>query len=495
MHNILADATEVETVATPLRATTTQRRPAKLQFDDRSAMLHALIRSHLLIELTPDGQFLNANDTFLTAFGYTLEEIKGRSHSILLQTTEREATEDAQFWAQLRRGDFLANEFARVDKYGRLVWLQGSYNPVFDAAGKVYKVVAIASDITAKKEAALNQEARLSAIGRQAALVEEREKQAAAEMQIKVSTLLDVLSAAAKGDLAQVLPFAGTDPAGQIAAGLARLLADLRLSITGIGQATMGMAASSEELAEIALHLTRSSQDASEQANGVSRSSEQVSANVSVVAASSEEMLASIREISKSATEAARVAKTAVSIADGTNLTISKLGISSQEIGKVIKVITSIAQQTNLLALNATIEAARAGEAGKGFAVVANEVKELAKETARATEEIGQKIDAIQADTAAAVKAIGEVSEIINQVNDISSTIASAVEQQTATTNEIGRNVSDAARGTAEIAQNIGHVASAIEQTTAGARKTQNASRALNEMGAQLQTLVSRFKI
>ena len=182
-------------------------------------------------------------------------------------------------------------------------------------------------------------------------------------------------------------------------------------------------------------------------------------------------------------------------MAEETNQTIDKLGVSGQEIGKVIKVITSIAQQTNLLALNATIEAARAGEAGKGFAVVANEVKELAKETARATEEIGQKIDAIQADTQAAVRAIGQVSEIINQVNDISGTIATAVEEQTATTNEIGRNVTDAARGTSEIAQNVSKVATATEQTNEGAQSTQSAAQSLSEMASQLQLLVNRFAI
>jgi methyl-accepting chemotaxis protein len=171
------------------------------------------------------------------------------------------------------------------------------------------------------------------------------------------------------------------------------------------------------------------------------------------------------------------------------------LGDSSVEIGKVIKVITSIAQQTNLLALNATIEAARAGEAGKGFAVVANEVKELAKETAKATEEIGQKIDAIQSDTKGAVTAIGEISQIINQINDISNTIASAVEEQTATTTEIGRNVSEAARGTAEIAKNISGVATAAQSTTEGANDTQKASKALSEMASQLQSVVGKFQV
>jgi methyl-accepting chemotaxis protein len=187
------------------------------------------------------------------------------------------------------------------------------------------------------------------------------------------------------------------------------------------------------------------------------------------------------------------VSKAAVGVAETTNSTIAKLGESSVEIGKVIKVITSIAQQTNLLALNATIEAARAGEAGKGFAVVANEVKELAKETAKATEEIGQKIDAIQSDTKGAVQAIGEISAIINQINDISNNIASAVEEQTVTTNEIGRNVGEAAKGTNEIAKNIGGVAIAAQNTTRGAADMQKAAQSLSGMAAQLQGLVSKF--
>jgi methyl-accepting chemotaxis protein len=261
--------------------------------------------------------------------------------------------------------------------------------------------------------------------------------------------------------------------------------------LSTIGETSITIAASADELTAVSKQLSNHASDTSQQANSASQTSAQVSANVNMVAASSEEMMASIREISKSATEAARVAKSAVTIAEATNQTIHQLGASSSEIGKVIKVITSIAQQTNLLALNATIEAARAGEAGKGFAVVANEVKELAKETARATEEIGQKIDAIQTDTGAAVRAIGEVTHIITQVNDISNVIASAVEEQTATTTEIGRNVAEAAVGSNEIATSIAGVAHSAELTMAGVVETQSAARSLSEMAAQLQSMAS----
>ncbi len=178
-----------------------------------------------------------------------------------------------------------------------------------------------------------------------------------------------------------------------------------------------------------------------------------------------------------------------------TNVTVTKLGESSAEIGQVIKVITSIAQQTNLLALNATIEAARAGEAGKGFAVVANEVKELAKQTAKATEDISQRIGAIQADAKSAVDAIRMISEIVGQVNDIAGTIATAVEEQSATTSEMSRNVSEAAKGSGEVARYITSVATAAQSTSAGASDSQRAAQQLARMSTELRALVGQFKI
>jgi methyl-accepting chemotaxis protein len=323
----------------------------------------------------------------------------------------------------------------------------------------------------------------------------DRERQNRDELQHKVDSILAVVQAAAAGDLTREIAVRGEDAIGQMGEGLSGFLGNLRSSMHQISQNAQALGASSEELSAISQQMANASEETATQANVVSAASEEVSTNVGVVATGSEEMLASIREISKSANEAARMARNAVSVAENTNSTISKLGDSSVEIGKVIKVITSIAQQTNLLALNATIEAARAGEAGKGFAVVANEVKELAKETAKATEEISQKIEAIQGDTKGAVKAIADISSVINQINDISNTIASAVEEQTATTNEIGRNLSEAAKGAGEIARNITGVATAAQSTTQGATDTQAAARSLSEMASALQQLVGRFQV
>jgi methyl-accepting chemotaxis protein len=302
--------------------------------------------------------------------------------------------------------------------------------------------------------------------------------------------------AIAGGDLTlDDLKLLSDDEIGDLTKAMNKMNGSLKDMIMAIAENAQHVASASEEFSSVSQQITANSQETSAQANVVSNATTQVSQNLQTVATGAEEMGASIKEIAKNATEAAKVATAAVRTAETTNATVAKLGESSAEIGQVIKVITSIAQQTNLLALNATIEAARAGEAGKGFAVVANEVKELAKETAKATEDISRKIGAIQTDTQAAVEAIGSISTVIKQINDISNTIASAVEEQNATTNEMARNVSDAAHGSGEITSNIAGVAQAAESTSRGAGDAQKASVQLVETSAQLRKLVEQFKI
>ncbi len=306
---------------------------------------------------------------------------------------------------------------------------------------------------------------------------------------------LTVLQALADGDLRQQIEVNSTDEIGDMGRALNRAIEGVAKAIQSIAENAIRVAGASEELSSTSEQIMANSEETSAQANVVSNAAQQVSQNLQTVATGAEEMGASIREIAKNATEAAKVATSAVRVAETTNATVAKLGESSTEIGQVIKVITSIAQQTNLLALNATIEAARAGEAGKGFAVVANEVKELAKETAKATEDISRKIEAIQTGTQAAVDAIATISTVINQINDISNTIATAVEEQNATTNEMARNVSEAAHGSGEITSNIGGVAQAAESTSRGAGDTQKAAQQLVETSAELRRLVEQFKI
>ncbi|MFZ0992315.1 MAG: methyl-accepting chemotaxis protein, partial [Candidatus Sulfotelmatobacter sp.] len=291
------------------------------------------------------------------------------------------------------------------------------------------------------------------------------------------------------------LPIESEDEIGRANSALNTMKNNLRSTLQEISETAESVSNASQELTNTSQQISVNSQETSAQAHVVSDAAQQVNQNLQTVATGAEEMGASIREIAKNATEAARVATSAVKVVETATTTVSKLGESSNEIGQVIKVITSIAQQTNLLALNATIEAARAGEAGKGFAVVANEVKELAKETAKATEDISGKIEAIQGDTKAAVEAIASISEVINQVNGISTTIATAVEEQNATTNEMSRNVSEAAHSSGEITSNINGVAQAAESTSQGATDTQKAAQQLSENSAELRRLVAQFKI
>jgi methyl-accepting chemotaxis protein len=510
----------------------------KRAFADFAGQIQAISKSQAVIEFNMDGTVLTANDNFCRALGYSLDEIKGRHHRMFVAENDRNSAAYTDFWAALNRGEYQAAEYKRIGKGGKEVWIQASYNPILDLNGKPFKVVKYATDITAEKLRNADYAGQLHAINKSQAVIEfnldgavltandnfcrtlgyslaeiqgkhhslfveesERNSHAyrefwaalkrgqyqAAEykrlgkggkevwIQASYNPIFDL-----NGNPYKVVKFA-TDVSGQ-----ARARIEMGRIVKTLGE-------SSSSLNSVSQMMGSSAEETASQATMVSAASEQVSKSVQTVAAGTEEMTASIREIAKSASESARIAATAVAAAESTNRTISKLGDSSVEIGKVIKVITSIAQQTNLLALNATIEAARAGEAGKGFAVVANEVKELAKETAKATEDISQKIEAIQADTKGAVSAIGQIGAVIAQINDISSTIASAVEEQTATTSEMSRNIAEAAKGSAEIVENISGVATAAFETSKGAANTQEAATELSELAGNLQRIASQL--
>ncbi|MFO0902044.1 MAG: PAS domain-containing methyl-accepting chemotaxis protein [Pirellulales bacterium] len=513
----------------------TRQRVLELEYQGQ---IEAIKRSQAVAEYDLAGNLIDANSIFLKTVGYSIEELRGRSHGLLVDESTRDSAEYRELWQRLNRGEFVTGDFRRTAKGGREVYFHGAYIPLVDNIGQPQKFVKIASDVTESRLRHADYEGQVAAIRRVQAVVEftldgtitdandiflqtlgyRREEVIGRHHSLFVDSNDSASSAYRQfwSDLA-----AGREKTGRFRriaksggeiwiqgsyfpildyAGrpfkivkYASDVTQLKHVETSLESTVHTLASSAQELTTVSQQMASNSEETSAQANVVSAAAEQVSRNVGTVASAAEEMGASIKEIAKNANDAARVATSAVKVAEKTNAIVTKLGESSTEIGNVVKVITSIAQQTNLLALNATIEAARAGEAGKGFAVVANEVKELAKQTAKATEDIGGRIFTIQSDTKSAVDAISQIGAIIGQIHDIQSSIASAVEEQTATTSEITRSVTEAALGTREIAQNVLGVAEAARCTTEGAAQTKSSADELARLASELQQLVARL--
>ncbi|SDS45084.1 methyl-accepting chemotaxis protein [Actinoplanes derwentensis] len=306
---------------------------------------------------------------------------------------------------------------------------------------------------------------------------------------------VEVLTSIRDGDLTVRTELHGKDEVGVLAEALDQSTAAMAGMVRQVADNAHHVAAASEELSSVSVQMSSAAEETSAQAGTVSDAAGIVSQNVQTVAAGADEMGVAIREIANSATQAAAVSTQAAQTAERTTGIVAKLGQSSAEITSVVQTITSIAEQTNLLALNATIEAARAGEMGKGFAVVASEVKDLAQETARATDDITKRISSIQAETEEAVLAIGDITEVIARINDYAATIAAAVEEQTATTNEMARNVSEASSSAGDIAGNISGVAEAANATATGATETQATAQELARMAEELHQTISVYRV
>jgi methyl-accepting chemotaxis protein len=516
----------------------------EIERQNMKAVMAAFDSSFAYVEFDPSGAVLSANNIYLNLMGYRSDEVVGKQHRLFVDPVQANSPAYAQFWAELKAGRGQSDTYKRVMKDGRQVWLQAAYAPVTDEKGVVRKIVKIATDVTETKTRNADFEAQITAIKVALAVVEfdlegnvvgvndrflRTVGYTADEVVGRHHRMLVEPAHAASREYQQ---FWQELAAGKIQTGeylrigrggrriwlqasynpildldgrvtkVVKYASDVTERIEGqeqlarvfeeVARSSTSLSSSSQELASVSQQMASNAQETSNQAGTVAAAANQMSKSVSTVSTGIEEMNASIREIARNASEANKIAGAAVSAAKTTSETVGKLGGSSNEIGKVIKVITSIAQQTNLLALNATIEAARAGEAGKGFAVVANEVKELAKETARATEDISQKIAMIQGDTERVVQAITEIGTTISKINDIQTTIASAVEEQTATAGGIVRTIADAAKATSQISDNIASVATAAKNTNEGAASTEAAAASLLQMAIGLQRIVGQ---
>jgi methyl-accepting chemotaxis protein len=521
----------------------TEKLKLEEEVEAKNLLFSALSKSQANIEFKLDGTVVSANDNFVKALGYNkAEDIVGKHHSIFCEKNYVASQAYKDFWNKLNRGEFEQGEFMRITKDGKEIWINASYNPVFDANGKVIKVVKFASDITKAKTEALK--AELEA-GRVTSMMENAPVNAMmADLNFTIS-YMNPKSRETLKTIEKLLPVSVDKIVGgsidifhKSPEKQRRMLADPRnlphrakinvgteimdLLVSPIydksrnylgpmvtwelvtakvqlaetlDQTSQQLASAAEELSAVANQMSANAAMTSEKSNTAAANSEEVSKGVQTVATNTEEMVASIKEISRSSSEAAGISKDAMKKAADTNTTITQLGEASQEIGNVIKVISSIAQQTNLLALNATIEAARAGDAGKGFAVVANEVKELAKQTAKATEDITNKIGAIQESSKGAVGAIAGISKVIEQINSISLTIAAAVEEQTATSNEVSRVMQESSGAVEGITQIVRSVAGAAQESSTGAAQTLEASKGLSNLASRLKDLVTKLQV
>jgi len=484
---------------------------------EAAAKLAALDKSQAIIEFEMDGTIVTANKNFLDALGYSLDEIRGKHHSMFVEASHRDSADYRAFWDDLRRGNFRAAEYKRIGKGGKEIWIQASYNPLLGRDGKPFKVVKFATDITAEKLKNAEYQGQIAAIGKAQAVIsfeldgtiidanqnfldtlgyriEEirgQHHRMFVEPSYRESADYRAFWEALRQGRFQAAEYKRIGKGGKeiwIQASynpifdmsgrpfkVVKFATDITAQVKERHHRIEAQKGIDAELGSITDAVSK----ASEQATGAASASTQTSSNVQAVASGAEELAHSVSEISRQVVHALEITNEAVHQADHTNTTITTLLAATQKIGEVVDLINSIAAQTNLLALNATIEAARAGEAGRGFAVVASEVKNLATQTSKATDEIGSQIAEVQSTTKEAVGAISGISQTIARINEISTNIATAVEEQEAVTRDMSANMQVAAEGVETITRGMNEIAMATRRVDEATRRVKEASRAL----------------
>ncbi|MFC6199044.1 methyl-accepting chemotaxis protein [Ponticaulis profundi] len=466
--------------------------------------MEALDRSQAIIEFHPDGTIRNANQNFLDTVGYSLEEIRGKHHSIFVAPNERNSDAYKAFWAELRAGQFKSAEFRRFGKDGREVWIQASYNPIKNEAGDVIAVMKIASDTTQAKLASAENAGQIDALYRSQAVIHftpngrildanenflETTGYSLDEIQGRHHSMFvakeekgpeyDAFWKALQNGEYQAAQYRRIGKNGRefyINAtynpifdmdGKVFKVVKFATDETGRMKRNETMKAIDADIARIQTAITKVVAEAEKSAEA----SKNTNSSVEQVATGSVQLAASVAEISEQISKAGTISSDAVTRAHVASTNIESLSQAAEQITNIVNLISSIAEQTNLLALNATIEAARAGEAGKGFAVVASEVKQLATQSARATEEITSQIQAILSAVTDSKTAISEIEYVVNEVNKISTSVAGAVEEQSAVTQDISRSMRNASQMVAEVSSGFDRIAKSTDDVRQSTEK------------------------
>ena len=433
---------------------------------DLEGVVAAIQRSQAVIEFNLDGTIITANDNFLKTLGYSLSEIQGRKHSLFLEASEAESPNYREFWRRLNAGEFFASKYKRIGKGGREIWIQASYNPVFDKNGKPVKVIKFASDITAIETERARGEA-------------EREELRQEQDHI-VSVLADSLGRMARGDLTARIEARFDGRYAQLKEDFNAAIDSLRDAMGAIAASASGMESGANEIASAS--------------NDLSKRTEQQAASLEETAAALDEITATVKRSADGAKQASAAASAASTDADRSGEVVEQaitamgeIEKSSSQIGNIIGVIDEIAFQTNLLALNAGVEAARAGEAGRGFAVVAQEVRALAQRSADAAKEIKTLIANSTAQVERGVKLVGDtgtaLSGIVSKVGEINSLIR-----------EIAESSSEQATGLNQVNAAVNQMDQVTQQNAAMVEQANTSSAALRGEAQDLARQVSRFQ-